>query len=352
MRTVIIVALAVVSFSVAAQRRITPTEYIEKYKHLAISDMQEFGIPASVKMAQALLESDAGNSRLAVQGNNHFGIKCKRDWAGQTIDHDDETPGECFRKYASAEASFHDHARFLSNSARYERLFALDPMDYKAWAQGLKDCGYATSPVYPQLLIDMIEKHQLYRLDIEQPMAVKDAGRSAVSMSREPVRLIPPPDEERQTATGANREQITIITGRDLVPEIMARGQRDEYSHAASTRMAGGRPVYHNNGTEFIFAQAGDTYENLAAMTGIKIKAMRKINDAEGGIQPVEGEYVYLHTKANSAINGHVMHSAAKGESLRDIAQRYGIRLAALTRLNRIQYQDTPLIEGQQIRLM
>ena len=266
--------LVLVTLPAVAQRRITPREYIDKYKHLAIADMEKYGIPASVKMAQALLESDAGNSRLALQGNNHFGIKCKSTWQGETLAHDDDAPDECFRKYGSAEESFSDHAEFLSTSARYEPLFTLDPMDYKAWAHGLKDCGYATNPQYAQLLVKMIETHELYRLDTgdtSPALAMRSQEKPAV---------------------------------KDM--EEVVQNEIDPDKYTVSTRSAGGRPVYHNNGSEYVEAHEGDTYEVLSAATGIRATRLRKLNDAGTGMQPAVGEHVYLRPKASRALNGYV----------------------------------------------
>lgn len=329
----------------AAAQRITPAQYIEKYKHLAIDDMRNYGIPASVKMAQAMLESDCGNSRLATEGNNHFGIKCKSTWKGNTIAHDDDSPGECFRSYKTAEESFSDHAQFIRQSTRYERLFALDIMDYKAWAQGLKDCGYATSPVYPQRLIKMIETHKLYELDtldgaLTASTADSDLDSGALTYD---------------DYTPLERERITIITAPDLIHSAVEQGQRDNLDaddYAISTMSAGGRPVYHNNGSEFVVAHRGDTYESLAAATRINSNKLRNYNDAESSeMQPREGEFVYLRAKPNKALNGRVMHTAAEGETLRDVAQHYGIRTAALERLNRMRPGHV-IAKGQQIRLM
>ena len=179
--TVLALALAVTA-TASAQDRTTKQEYIDKYKQLAIDDMETYGIPASIKMAQALLESDAGNSRLAREGNNHFGIKCKKEWTGETIHHDDDAPQECFRKYASAAQSFRDHSEFLDRSPRYQSLFDLDPLDYKGWAYGLKAAGYATNPKYPELLIKLIEDNKLYLLDKGETPEV-----AAVTPTPEPV---------------------------------------------------------------------------------------------------------------------------------------------------------------------
>ncbi|MBF2708141.1 glucosaminidase domain-containing protein [Flavobacterium soyangense] len=140
--------------------------YIETYKEVAQSNMGKYGIPASIILGQAILESGAGTGPLSVQANNHFGIKCHKDWLGQTIKYDDDSIDECFRKYYNAPDSFRDHALFLRSGVRYSKLFNLNKTDYKAWAKGLKDAGYATDPQYPTKLIGLIEKFQLYKYDI------------------------------------------------------------------------------------------------------------------------------------------------------------------------------------------
>ncbi len=148
----------------AKHGKLTTEQYISAYKKIARKEMKQHGIPASITLAQGILESSSGNSELARKANNHFGIKCTSDWHGRSYHADDDKPNECFRRYRHAEHSFHDHSEFLKRK-RYEKLFDLDRDDYKAWAQGLKKAGYATNPKYPQLLINLIEKHELYRYD-------------------------------------------------------------------------------------------------------------------------------------------------------------------------------------------
>ena len=179
--------VSLLALSANGQDRLTREEYIQKYKSLAVEEMEVYGIPASITMAQALLESDNGNGRLAREGNNHFGIKCKSTWTGATISHDDDAKGECFRKYPSVEASFNDHSEFLDKSARYQDLFKLDPMDYKGWAYGLKQAGYATNPAYAELLIKIIEDNQLYHLDRGEEIAPPIMGTPA---TEEPQQLV------------------------------------------------------------------------------------------------------------------------------------------------------------------
>ena len=148
-----------------AQVRQTREEYISRYMSIAVAHMERYGIPASITMAQGILESDCGNSLLSMKSNNHFGIKCKRNWTGEKVYHDDDAKGECFRSYPSVEASYQDHAEFLDSQPRYDSLFAYPSDDYKSWARGLKAAGYATAPDYAQRLVRVIEENQLYLLD-------------------------------------------------------------------------------------------------------------------------------------------------------------------------------------------
>lgn len=150
-------------FNINAQSSVY-LEYIDKYKSIAIEHQKKYGIPASITLAQGLLESNAGNSRLASKANNHFGIKCGNDWRGRKIRHNDDKKRECFRRYKRAKDSYEDHAKFLMRK-RYAPLFKLDITDYKGWARTLKSCGYATDPKYPEKLINIIEKYKLYKYD-------------------------------------------------------------------------------------------------------------------------------------------------------------------------------------------
>ena len=139
-------------------------QYIEQYRDIAIAEMNQYGIPASIKLAQAILESGNGNSYLAREANNHFGIKCGGVWSGPSVNRPDDTHNDCFRVYNNPEQSFKDHSQFLLRK-RYEKLFTLDKNDYRGWAKGLKEAGYATNPRYPELLIDLIERYELYQYD-------------------------------------------------------------------------------------------------------------------------------------------------------------------------------------------
>lgn len=320
-RCFFVVCAVLTVVSVSAQKRMTRAEYIQKYTQYALENQETHGIPASITMAQALLESDCGNSRLAVLANNHFGIKCKKEWTGPTISHDDDAKGECFRKYTTAEASFRDHCDFLDKSPRYADLFKLDPLDYKGWAHGLKKAGYATNPQYAHILIKLIEDNELYALD------KMDAGR---------------PDLAQLTEKQVVEEDNNIQTD---VQKI------DVDNYAVTVARAGEYAAYINNGSMFVIAKAGDTYKSMSSKLKVSERRLRKFNDADPGYEPVEGEAVYVKAKSNRAFNGKLLHTAAPGETMRSISQKYGIKQAKLLKLNR-RPADAPLTAGTQIRLM
>ncbi len=320
--TIVLALLAV--GSVSAQDRITKEQYIEQYKQLAIDDMEVYGIPASIKMAQALLESDAGNSRLARQGNNHFGIKCKKNWTGETIHHDDDAPQECFRKYESAEQSFHDHSEFLNNSARYESLFDLDIYDYKGWAHGLKAAGYATNPKYPELLIKIIEDNKLYLLDKGETTTAQVVVES-------------PKEEVKPEPVTAAQEEIKPI-----------KVDVDNYVLALFSR--GGYDIYLNNGCEFVIAAEGDNINSLSESLDISIKRLRKMNDLSEAQDFEEGDMVYISPKSKRSDNGRLLHTVREGETLHTISQIYGIQMRKLAALNHLT-DDGTIFAGQQLKL-
>lgn len=250
MKAINIMALAIAlagTLHLSAQK-ITGAEYIERYKGIAVSHAEKYGIPASIKMAQGMLESGNGNSRLATEANNHFGIKCKTGWTGRSLHHDDDEKNECFRAYSSAEESWADHSEFLDKGARYQFLFDLDPADYKAWARGLKEAGYATNPLYPELLIRIIEDNELYLLDrgADIPygtIIAREDARDAVSA------------EVRPASEGMDPDHYTI-----------------------AMHTVGGREIYSMNGHRFVVAREGDTLASIAEATGIRPRRLARIN--------------------------------------------------------------------------
>ncbi|MEY1639934.1 glucosaminidase domain-containing protein [Tenuifilum osseticum] len=291
-----------IHLSVFAQNKISREEYISMYSHIAVNNMKQFGVPASITLAQAMLESDNGNSTLAVKANNHFGIKCHKDWTGATIYHDDDRKGECFRKYKNPEQSFNDHSLFLRGGKRYAFLFDLTPTDYKAWAHGLKKAGYATNPKYAELLIKIIEDNELFRFDQGITVAIK------------------PPK--------------TVVTDWDNY-EI------DLYKT---------RPVFTRNRVKYIVAKDGDTFESLARELDLMPWQLYRYNDLtrDSVIRP--GQELYIQPKRWKADRSNPVHTAEEGETMYKISQMYGVKLKSLYRKNRMKPGDEPEV-GQLIYL-
>lgn len=292
---------------IAALGPISREEYIQKFYPLAISEMHRSGIPASITLAQGCWESQNGNSRLATEANNHFGIKCKKEWTGKTIRHDDDAKQECFRSYAHAEASYIDHSDFLMNSSRYAFLFKLDPKDYVGWAMGLKKAGYATDPTYAQRLIKIIEDNKLFLYDdygVKQPIA---------TIKKEPV-----------APAVAKSSNLNKTNGK----------------HKVELR----------NGLHSIVVGEGDTYASLTKEFKMKDWQLATYNDLPKGTQPKVNEILYIDAKYKKASKAHKQHVVEKGEKMHYIAQVYGIRLKPLLKRNRMKPGDEPA-EGQVIYL-
>ena len=269
--------------------------YIEKYKDLAITEQERHAIPASITMAQALLESSAGVSRLATIGNNHFGIKCGNDWTGDVMHHDDDQLGECFRKYKKPIESFEDHSLFLKRQ-RYAFLFQYDITDYKAWANGLSRAGYATDPTYPEKLIKIIETYDLAKLDTK-------------AKAVEPAEDAP------------NYEQLW------------------------------GYIEIENNGVRCVRVITKDKLSNVAKAFKMSEKKLLYYNDLMANMDVLEaGDYVYLWFKKNRADSRFEEHTVEAGESMHSISQLYGIKLKKLYKLNDLEY-GTPAEVGKVLQL-
>ncbi len=242
-------------------------EYINRYKDLAISQMKEYNIPASITLAQACLESANGKSELAVKSNNHFGIKCHNDWTGATVRHDDDAKNECFRKYSSVLQSYRDHSEYLKTKKRYASLFNLKITDYKGWAKGLKAAGYATNPNYAKELINIIEDYELYKYD----HLGYNKGISIAEMKKEKIKFA---EKDMELEGLGNKAQIlessplyTINTNRQL---------------------------YQEEGRAYIFANEGDTYESIAKEYNLFNREIRRYNRVKRKDIPRPGEKVFL----------------------------------------------------------
>ena len=292
-----------------AQKQITRDEYISFYRDISVTEMKRTGIPASITLAQGVLESGSGNSRLAREANNHFGIKC-HDWTGPSVRHDDDAPGECFRKYKSAEESYRDHSDFLMTRARYAFLFDYKSNDYKNWAHGLKKAGYATNPKYAHLLIDIIENNKLYQYDDAKNNSVKSKIKHSIS-----------------------------AYGGVVVP----KAGDEEFLRRLSD--SGIREI---NGIPFMFSKEGDNFKLLKRETRIGAGRLARWNELDKKSILFNGQIVFLGSKKNKA--AFKTHTVTSGESWYSISQRYGIKTNKLLNKNK-KVSGLPVREGQEIRL-
>ena len=303
-----------------AQRNDAYLAYIDKYHELAIKQQQEHGIPASITLAQGILESGAGQGRLAVRANNHFGIKC-HDWNGARIYHNDDKRRECFRRYRRVLDSYEDHSDFLKSRSRYVSLFELDPTDYKGWAHGLKKAGYATDPAYAYKLIALIDEYELHRFDL---MTTRDTRRNS-RLARQ--------------RKGQTVQAVSIVE--QALPATTPTGKVSAYTPHPTSRM---------NGLRYVVARPGDTYGSIADEFGLSEKNVAKYNDMSPETKPAPGERVYLQKKKRKAPRQFATHVIQQSESLYGIAQYYGIRLVNLYDLNGLPYDAKAQI-GQVLKL-
>ncbi len=269
--------------------KMTRLQYFERFHEMAIDEMHRSGVPASVTLAQGALESADGNSTLAREANNHFGIKCHNDWTGKKVFQDDDAKGECFRKYSSAEDSYRDHTDYLKSKSRYSFLFELKLTDYKGWAKGLKKAGYATNPKYADQLIKIIEDFKLYRYD-------------------------------------------------DMViPQKTARRKSRHTNEKVSMRQ-----VMETNRVKFVRAVAGDTYAKITAELGKLDWEIPEYNDGSMGDSIIPGQVVYIQPKRNRAQPGDNQHVFKTGETMRMVSQLYAIKLESLYKMNNLKPGTQP----------
>ncbi len=273
--------------------KMTREIYISTFSDLAMKEMARVGIPASITLAQGCLESNNGNSTLAVKGNNHFGIKC-HEWTGKKIRHHDDARNECFRAYTSAYESYKDHSQFLTTKSRYAELFELNPHDYRGWAKGLKRAGYATANNYTTLLVRIIEENELYRYDI----LVMEGGM------------------------GDGTDTTSLIT---------------EHQYPTT------RQILMNNRVEFILVEPGDTPESLRNELSLYKNELAKYNNLYKGVKLVPGQIIYLQPKRKKAARGNEIHVVEEGQTMYDISQIYGVKLKNLYKMNLMAEGEQPL---------
>lgn len=277
-------------------------DYIKKYSPVAVQHMERYNIPASIKLAQGLLESGAGMSDLARRSNNHFGIKCHRNWTGPRVYAADDLPNDCFRKYSRVEDSYRDHSEFLVSGGRYRDLFKLSTTDYKGWARGLQKSGYATDRAYANKLIKLIEDYELYRYD------------------------------DRKYRRG------------------VTRAQRAQQRATEAAQVTWTHQPYKTHGLVYVIAVDGDSFESIAREFGFKAKDLQKFNEVPEDFPLSDGDIVYFQKKKPRADKPYFEHVVQVGESMYSISQKYGIQVRNLYRLNKKSYEYIPE-EGDILKL-
>lgn len=279
-------------------------DYINAYKDIAIREMNRTGVPASITLAQGMIESDYGRSELSRRANNHFGIKC-HDWNGPTVYHNDDRRNDCFRKYNNPDESFRDHSDFLTTGSRYSFLFDLPPEDYKGWARGLKKAGYATNPDYANMLIRKIEA---------QNLTVYDKGFTGAA---------------RNLQTTENTRQV-ISTNQ---PTASPGGEVLVYRTSR---------IMENNRIEYVIVREGDTRESLEEEFKLLRWELPRYNDLDNDFEVIPGQTLYLQPKRDKAEAGKETYTFREGDSMLIVAQKYGIKLKSLYEMNRMDPGSEP----------
>lgn len=354
-----VVLLIIAAILISASDPQTPqTLYIAKYASTAVREMYRSGVPASITLAQGLLESRAGQAPLAAQGNNHFGIKC-HNWDGEKMYQDDDQANECFRVYSSADDSFKDHSDFLRYNDRYKFLFDNETTDYKSWAYGLKQAGYATDPAYPSKLIKIIADYHLYDYDnmtvaqanevsgteyagsdlneIQQSSNTKRGHKIFIRRHKKNK------DEIADNHTADNRIPESPLSIE--APKALDKSQMEEFRFSLS------RQMYSKNGVPFVYSEDGETYASIAQANHLFFKELLKFNDLKSSQNLLPGTIVYLQAKKSHAAKGLEKYIVGKdGETLWEICQRFGVKMSDVIKMNNFTSDYVPR-EGDTIIL-
>lgn len=307
-------------FTGAKAQTISPEQYVEKYKELAIKEMKRMGVPAAITLAQGLLETENGNSDLVKKSNNHFGIKCKSSWTAEGVTHDDDAPGECFRSYKDAEASYRDHSNYLRGTDRYASLFTLDPVDYKSWAKGLRKAGYATNPKYPDILIKNIEQYNLQQYSLD---AAKDVPKIETGKYED--------DKEPPVIKAQNND----------TPHVSSN---DNESNNSSI----GGSENRINGHKYINAAKGTSLLAIATENDVDLSKLLVYNDLEEDGILKNDQIIFLQKKSKTGDKD--FYIIQQQESLYDIAQKNGIQLKYLLTYNQLT-ENVVLPSGKKLYL-
>lgn len=376
-KVIIFISLALCQVAALAQG--TPQErYIQKWAPTAVREMYRSGVPASITLAQGILESRYGLSSLATEGNNHFGIKCHKDWKGKSMRYDDDARGECFRVYDSADESFQDHSDFLRYRDRYKFLFDLKTTDYKGWAYGLKKAGYATDPAYPAKLIKYIEDYKLYEYDTMTTSEVAErlegtvdnkvevstgdskevSGRKTVAVKKDKAKK--DKAKKARKARKARKKHAKEEAEPDVIPASplsLEEPKRIDKSGLEVFSFSLTREAYSRNGVPFITSVEGETYSSIAQSYHLYLNELLRFNDLLHSETLLPGTVVYLQAKKNQAEKGLDKYIVGEDEeSLRDICQRFAVKMSSVMKMNGFSagYEpregDTIILRGKKMK--
>jgi LysM repeat protein len=344
MKKKLILFLCLTAWITARAQKEKAAAYINTYKEVAISEMIRSGVPASITLAQGILESQYGESDLAKASNNHFGIKCKTEWIGPKTFHDDDEKGECFRVYTTVEASYRDHSDFLRSRPHYAFLFKLDPSDYESWAKGLKKAGYATSQTYPQQLLKVINDYDLQQYSLEAIARMKNDAVTATTTAVQPdasqqvaqkaIKAAPVAEEKEEEHKEA--ETLTAAVATELNTDIK---KNTAYPTAG---------VFTINHVKVIYASEGISLLALANQYNIGLSKLLELNDLPEMDVLDTDRLIFLERKLKKGATD--VHIVTADETLHDIAQKEGVRLESLLEYNNLRKEARP-IAGEKLYL-
>jgi hypothetical protein len=310
---------AIISNLIFAQSSETVRKYIDTYKNVAIAEEIRTGVPAAITLAQGIHETGAGTSDLVLKSNNHFGIKCKGDWSGESVSHDDDAKGECFRKYIDPIDSYKDHSDFLKNRPYYASLFKIDPSDFKSWAYGLKKAGYATNPKYAQILIKLVEDY-----DLQQYTLLALNGKFS---------------DNNDVAYASNIKTESLVETKINEP-VVQKAIVKTYDYPSG--------VFKINETNVVFIKKGIAFLKIANDNGLSLPRLFEFNDMKPVDIAENDQLIYLQRKRK--IGTEEFHIVQEGETLYDIAQAEGIRIESLLEYNLLKQGMQPAA-GEKLNL-
>ncbi len=321
--------------SIMHAQKLSISEYVITYQKVAVQEMHRSGIPASITLAQGILESASGNSKLAKTANNHFGIKCHSDWSGQKIYHDDDEKNECFRKYKDPISSYLDHSKFLMNKKRYAFLFEYKSTDFKSWAHGLKKAGYATNPKYPELLISLIKENELFLFDNYKNVIVKDNLINNIAI----VYI----DKEKSLLGIAKKHDISLSKLKKVNENYFNNGIRPGDHVFLSRKKRKCKHTFHK-------AKDNETVLSISHFYGVKVKLIAKRNNLKINEAISPGLKIYLNrTSPFLKGGGNKNYTVRSGDTLYSISKRFNITIEDLKKINGLK--SNKISAGKKLKL-